>query len=200
MNRAFLFDIGNVILRFDFNAAAGRLAGLSEFASGEVLHRLSAYKHALESGAISDEDFITESIRSIGFRGTRGQFAEIWSDIFTENTPVISFVERLAGKHPLYLFSNTSGLHKNWFMNQYSVFANFRDGIFSHEARCMKPDKAFYEQAVTRFNLDPATTFYIDDLAENIAEGERLGFVTHHYDPEQHDALEHQVERWLRGD
>ncbi len=197
MSRAFLFDIGNVILRFDFRPAANRLAGQSDMTSDQVLHRLADFKSALESGAISDADFITQSINSIGFRGTRDEFAEIWSDIFTENTPMISLVEQLAEKHPLYLFSNTSGLHKDWFMKRFEVFARFKGGIFSHEVLCMKPDPAFYEQAVSQFGLDPAITFYIDDLPENISAGEQSGFVCHHYAPEQHAALEQRIEQWL---
>ncbi len=197
MNRAFLFDIGNVILRFDFRPAAERLAGLSGIATDEVLVRLSDFKHALESGAISDADFISQSIDRIGFRGTREVFAEIWRDIFTENTPMIALVKQLAKKHPLYLFSNTSGLHKDWFIKRFDVFVHFRSGVFSHEVRCMKPDPAFYELAVSRFGLEPATTFYIDDLPENISTGEQFGFVCHHYSPAQHAALEHRIERWL---
>ncbi|MCE9518365.1 MAG: HAD family phosphatase [Verrucomicrobia bacterium] len=197
MSREFLFDIGNVILRFDFKSAAERLAGLSGSSSDEVLLRLADFKNALESGTISDADFITQSIERIGFRGTRNEFAEIWSDIFTENAPMIHLVEQLAKKHPLYLFSNTSGLHKDWFINRYAVFAHFKGGIFSHEVRCMKPDPAFYKQAVSRLGLDPATTFYIDDLTENISAGEKFGFICHHYSPARHTALENQIERWL---
>ncbi len=82
--------------------------------------------------------------------------------------------EELAGKVPL-LLSNTSGLHKDWLFAKFPVFQHFAGGIYSHEAQCMKPHDAIFQQAVAAFDLDPATTFYIDDLEDNIATGQRLG-------------------------
>lgn len=197
MNRALLFDIGNVLLRFDFSTAARRFAELSAVSADEVLTRLAIFKSELESGRISDDEFVSHSTELIGFRGTRDQFAEIWGNIFTENEPMTGLVQRLAGKMPLYLFSNTNGLHKTWFMSRFGVFSHFDGGVFSHEIRHMKPDEGFYRTAIEQFRLDPAQTFYIDDLAENIATGERLGFVTHRYDFRDHAALERDLECWL---
>jgi putative hydrolase of the HAD superfamily len=197
MSRTFLFDIGNVLLHFDFGKAARRLAALGDAGAGEVLARLSPFKDALESGQISDEDFITRSIALIGYRGSREQFAETWGDIFAENPPMAPLVHRLARDHRMILFSNTSGLHKDWFMRRFGVFSHFEGGVFSHEVHCMKPGVAFYQEAVTQFGIDPAETFYIDDLAENIAAGQRFGLVCHHYDSARHESLEAEVERWL---
>jgi len=197
MSRAFLFDIGNVLVHFDFAKAVRRLAETSEATPDAMKTLLEPIKEDLESGRMSDDDFITQSIARIGFGGSRAEFAEIWSDIFTENIPMTALVRRLAREHPLYLFSNTSGLHKEWFMRRFDVFAQFRGGIFSHEAGCMKPDAAIYEKAIAQLDLDPAQTFYIDDLPENIAAGERLRFTTHHYASDRHEALEQRVERWL---
>lgn len=197
MSLAFLFDIGNVLVKFDFSTAARRLAEGSEATAGEVELLLLPIKDDLESGRLSDEDFIGRGIARIGFRGTRAEFAEIWSDIFTENVAMTGLVDRLAGRQPLYLLSNTSGMHKDWLFRRFPVFARFDGGVYSYEARCSKPHEPIYREVVARFGLDPAETIYIDDLRENIATGERLGFATHHYAAARHEALEAQVERWL---
>jgi glucose-1-phosphatase len=197
MSRAFLFDIGNVLLHFDFTKAARRFAALSDVGESEVLTRIATLKNALESGAMGDDEFITEATRLIGFRGTRADFVETWNDIFTENHAAIGLAQKLAEDFPLYLFSNTNGLHKEWFLNRFRAFSLFRSGVFSHEARCMKPEAAFYEAAVSQFGIDPAQTFYIDDLAENIAAGQRFGLICHQYDSSRHDALESAVADWL---
>lgn len=197
MSRVFLFDIGNVLVHFDFAPAVRRLAEMSGATADAVKSLLAPIKEDHESGRLDDDDFITQGIARIGFGGSRAEFAEIWSDIFTPNTPMTALVDRLSGRHRLYLFSNTSGLHKDWFMQRFDVFSRFGGGVFSHEVRCMKPDEAFYRAAIGQFGLDPAQTFYIDDLAENIAAGAQFGFVTHHYDPGRHPELEAGVERWL---
>ena len=61
----------------------------------------------------------------------------------------------------------------------------------------MKPASGMYEQAVATFDLDPAQTFYVDDLIANIETGRRLGFVSHHYDPQNHNALHQELNAWL---
>ncbi|MEI6534996.1 MAG: HAD family phosphatase [Verrucomicrobiaceae bacterium] len=197
MKRAFLFDIGNVLVHFDFREAAQKFAQLSAATADEILTLLSPFKDDLESGRMSDADFITQSISRIGFRGTHEEFTRIWGDIFTENPPMLKLVRDLAGTLPLYLFSNTSGLHKEWLFKQFNIFSLFDDGIYSYEAGSAKPREEFYHEAIRRFGLTPSQTIYIDDLNENIATGQRLGFVCHHYQAAQHDRLEAEVEKWI---
>lgn len=194
---ALLFDIGNVLVHFDFVPAARRFAAVSDASETEVLDRLRPFKDDLESGRISDDAFIRESISRIGFRGSREEFVTIWGDIFTENAPMIALVEDLAGKLPLFLLSNTSGLHKDWLFAKFPVFQHFSGGIFSHEARCMKPHAEIFHLATKELGLEPATTFYVDDLEDNITAGRRLGFVSHHYHPARHAALETELGGWL---
>ncbi|MEY4485020.1 MAG: hypothetical protein RL693_2472 [Verrucomicrobiota bacterium] len=197
-SRAFLFDIGNVLVHFDFTPAIQRFARLSTAGETKIKKLISPFKDDLESGNISDEDFIAQSIERIGFRGTPEEFIAIWGDIFTENEPMIALVKKLAGNHPLYLLSNTSGLHKAWLFEHFDIFRLFEGGIYSHEARCMKPHEPIYRLALEQYQLDPAATFYIDDLSDNIITGQRLGFVCHHYSPEAHGALEEAVDAWLK--
>lgn len=187
---AFLFDIGNVIVRFDFSQAALKFAALSMSSADEVLAALSPYKEDLESGRISDSAFVKQSMDRIGFRGSYEQFVEIWGDIFTENTPMIRLITHLAAHQvPLYLLSNTSGLHKDWLFAHFPVFSLFQGGIYSHEARCAKPHEPIFQQAIQSLQLTPTDTVYVDDLPDNAATSQRLGFVTHHYSPDRHDLL-----------
>ncbi len=189
MKRAFLFDIGNVLVHFDFRDAVQKFAQQSAATASEILTLLSPLKDDLESGRMSDADFITQAIARISFRDSREEFTRIWSDIFTENPPMINLVQQLAGTHPLYLFSNTSGLHKDWLFERFKIFSLFDDGIYSYEAGCAKPREEFYLEAIRRFDLTPSQTIYIDDLPENIATGQSLGFDCHHYDAARHDEL-----------
>jgi FMN phosphatase YigB (HAD superfamily) len=190
MPRALLFDIGNVLVRFDFSPAAQKFASLSKATAQEVLSLLAPFKDDLESGRIADDDFISQSVERIGFRGTREDFVQIWGDIFTANEPMIARVKQLSGQMPLYLFSNTSGLHKAWLFEKFDVFGLFAGGIYSHEAHCMKPHEPIFHAAITAFDLEPEQTLYIDDLPDNIATGRRLGFQCHQYHPDRHEEFE----------
>jgi glucose-1-phosphatase len=187
--KAFLFDIGNVLVRFDFAPATARLADLSEVSASEAMALISPFKDDLESGRISSQDFVTQCLALTRFHGTEEDFITLWCDIFTENAPMIALVEELAKEHPLYLLSNTNALHKDWLFARFPVFQHFKGGIFSHEAGCMKPHDEIYEAALSQLGLDPAETLYIDDLSDNIVAGERFGFVCHQYSPDNHQAL-----------
>ena len=105
----------------------------------------------------------------------------------------------LPRKVPAYLLSNTNAPHLEWLLEQFSIFKHFEGGIYSHEAKTMKPEPGMYEQAVAKFDLDPAQTFYVDDLIANIETGRRLGFVSHHYDPQNHSVLHHELNTWLNS-
>jgi glucose-1-phosphatase len=199
VSRALLFDIGNVLVHFDFAPAIRRFAERSEAGAGEVSSLLAPLKEAHESGRLGDDEFIAQGMARIGFQGTRAEFAATWGDIFTENSPMTALIDRLAGRHPLYLFSNTSGLHRDWLFEKFPVFARFDGGVYSYEAGVSKPQESIYRVAVKRFGLDPTETLYIDDLPENIATGGRLRFATHLYSANEHDKLEQRVERWLSG-
>ncbi len=196
---ALLFDIGNVLVTFDFNRCATRMAEFSPLAAAEVYEAIAPFKEPLESGRMGEEEFIGRCVDALDFTGTREQFSEIWCDIFTLNTPMAQTLATLPRKPPCYLFSNTNDPHKRWLLEKFAVFNHFDGGVYSHEAKCMKPDDAIYHMAIDMFGLDPARTFYVDDLAPNIETGQRLGFQCFHYDPARHAPLHEALHAWVAG-
>ena len=195
--QALLFDIGNVIVHFDFDPALEKVAALSDVPAGEIFTRISSFKTALETGAMSDDEFLTQCMALIQFRGSRDEFAQCWNDIFTANQPMVDFITSMKGKVPLYLLSNTNGLHKDFLFENFPVFRLFDGGIYSHEAKSMKPHEPIFQAAVSAYDLEPSRTFYIDDLADNIRTGEKLGFVSHLYDAREHDRFLQDAQAWL---
>lgn len=189
--KAFLFDIGNVLARFDFAPVAAALTANSATAPADPLGVLLEVKDQLERGDLDETAFVARATDLLGYRGDTTEFLALWCDIFTEIGAMTRLVASLDGAgFPLYLLSNTSAPHLRFLKTNLPVFAHFRGGIYSHEARSMKPDDAIFLAAIDRYALVPGETLYIDDLAANIETGRRLGFLTHHYDPDRHDALE----------
>lgn len=191
-----LCDIGNVIVSFDFHIASSRLAARSvcpEDALFECLHHL---KLPFEDGQIDNQTFITQAIKAIGFKESPAEFSRIWCDIFAPNTALFTTLEQLAPTFPLFLLSNTSGLHKDYLFTQFPVFQLFRGGIYSYAAKASKPSPEIFLIAIEQLDLDPAQTFYIDDLLPNIETAAHLGFTTHLYDMTQHAKLESSLPAW----
>jgi putative hydrolase of the HAD superfamily len=190
MLRAFLFDIGNVILRFDFHIALRRLAAQSDSTDlTDLLTRLDPVKFMLEDGRIDRATFVRGAIDALRFRGTEAEFIAAFEDIFEENAPMSALIARLREDYPLYLLSNTNDIHVEYFTRRYPVFQHFCGGLYSHRARASKPNPEIYRIACRELGLAPQTTFFIDDLLPNIETARSLGFHTHHYHHERHSEL-----------
>ena len=187
--QAFLFDIGNVLVTFDFEPAFAEARKRSSRPTLEGFQQIERLKQRLESGQIDDQSFIDGAMEAIAFEGDAADFRQLWNDVFSPNPPMWEVVEQLAGRFPLYLLSNTSGMHMEHLRSTYEVLRHFDDGIYSHSAGCMKPGEEIFQQAIERFDLAPAATVYIDDLPDNVVTGVRLGFDTMAYSPRRHDAF-----------
>jgi putative hydrolase of the HAD superfamily len=190
MIRAFLFDIGNVLLKFDFGVAMRRISAQAEVSDPVVaMARFDQIKLAYEDGQIDRAAFIRGAFDVLRYRGTEAEFTTAWEEIFVPNEPMFALVEKLHGRFPLYLLSNTNDIHRDYFFRQYPVFHHFAAGTYSHEAKASKPGRKIYEIAQQQHGLDPKTTFFIDDLLPNIETARALGFNAHHYHHDRHDEL-----------
>ncbi|MGI9241874.1 MAG: HAD family hydrolase [Verrucomicrobiales bacterium] len=186
---AYLFDIGNVILGFDFSIAVRRLREFGITHDAPLSH-ITATKDRYEAGQIDDEEFVELAIEELGFSGDSTDFITIWQEIFHENEAMVASIKDLAKQgHPLFLLSNTNGLHVEYMRREHPIFEAFTGGIYSHEAKSMKPERPMYQQAIDRFGLTPGETLYIDDLPANIETGKSMGFLTHQYDLDDHEAF-----------
>lgn len=189
MIEAVIFDIGNVLLKFDFTRALRRIAPRCETSDASVLELIEPHKAAYESGKIDRATFLKRAQQLVSFRGSEAEFISAWQEIFTENTPMSDVVRLFHGRLPLYLLSNTSDLHMDHVLERYPIFQLFTDAVYSHVAKCSKPDRMIYEVAAHQFGVVPKTTLFIDDLLPNIETAEALGFQVFHYNWREHEAL-----------
>lgn len=192
-----LSDVGKVLIDFDFSIAARRLAERCDHPADSVLTLFDDIKGPYEVGDIDDAAFVRQGMARTGFRGTAEEFAAIWCEIFAQNEPMHATLGALAGRLPMHMLSNTNELHKNYFLREFTIFQHFQGGVYSHTARCAKPGEEIFLKTAAELDLDPARTFYIDDLAPNIATAARLGFRTFHYSFAKHSQLQAELDEWL---
>ena len=82
--------------------------------------------------------------------------------------------------YPCYVLSNWSDETYEGMEEQYPFLKEFDDKIISGREFLVKPDPKIYELAISRFNLIPEETLFIDDRADNIETSIQLGFKTIH--------------------
>ena len=113
-----------------------------------------------------------------------------WQEIFDPVEATHDLVKQLHKKKmPLYLLSNTNGLHAKYFLTSYPVFGAFKSGVYSHKVQMMKPDQEIYEYAIVEFGVNPRRTLFIDDLQANVTAARDVGFHVHQYSVDKHPAL-----------
>ena len=190
----FLYDIGRVLLDFDFAPSLARLMppGIADAAAR--LDRLIARKDEVEAGLVDPDEYVAWALGVLGSSATAAEFRAAWRHIFTPNQPMWDCVRRLAaGGHRLILFSNTNAIHCPWVFEAHPEFGLFDAAVLSFEVGFIKPRREIYQFAVDAYGLTPDATLYIDDLAQNIAVGRQFGFHCWQYDLNDHPAFEH----WL---
>ena len=189
MIRSFIFDIGNVLIPFDFNRTIKRIESQCRISLDGVPPQMKPITEAYESGQIGRAQFLEQTIALLQFQGTEAEMVAAWEDIFIENHAMTRFVQQLHGRYPLYLLSNTSDIHLDYFIAKYPVFQYFSDAVYSHIAGSIKPGRAIFELAIRQFGVEPSEAVYIDDLPANVAAARACGFHAIQYDHTRHGDL-----------
>ena len=184
---AFIFDIGNVLVTFDFSRAMESLAALGADLCDRAALELLAARY--ERGAVSRPDFLAQLRAILRHSADDAAVARGWQEIFEPNRPMWDLVDTLHGSYPLYLLSNTNCLHHDYLLREYAVFEKFADGVFSYRAKLAKPEREIFELAIRQFGVHPQSAIYLDDLTANVEAARGAGLRAFRYDPAAHGDL-----------
>jgi len=179
--KTYLFDIGNVLLAFDFTPALKALLGKKPHP--EALQKIITRKDEFEAGNLTLEEYIPWASKLLDFQGTSEQFSHAWNSIFTPIPETWELAKKLhAQGNRLILFSNINPIHAPYIIKNYSIIKLFHHEVFSYQIKAIKPDSQFFTRAFEKFDIDPTQTIYIDDLPANIETGKKLGLKSFCYD------------------
>jgi FMN phosphatase YigB (HAD superfamily) len=183
---AAIFDIGNVLLKFNYFVAAERLRLVNGLESLPDHAPIVEAKAALEVGQIDRAEFLARAMPAFEHAGDEESFLAIWRDIFHLNTPMADFARDLSTRMPVYLLSNISCIHKEYIFEHYPVFSLFTDGAYSYLLGCLKPEPMIYGKALAQFGLRPEQVVLFDDLADNVAAARAQGWQAIQYEFRRH--------------
>jgi FMN phosphatase YigB (HAD superfamily) len=189
VNVTIVFDLGKVLVDFDYSIAARRIAARST-QPPENLHAFLSSSPALiqfESGLITRQKFFDLVQNATGFLGDLAEFGALFADIFSPLEPMIALHAELQRRgFKTYIFSNTNDLAIEHIRRDFPFFQNFDGYILSYEVKTMKPDAPVYQALEQMTGKRGNEIIYIDDRAENIAGAVERGWRTIlHESPEQ---------------
>ena len=195
MIKAVIFDLGRVIVPFDFRRGYSRISALTGIPAEQIPARLkpTGLVDRLESGKIEPRDFVREVSALLNLQCTYEEFCEIWSAIFLPATLVSEELLRaIAARYRLILLSNTNAIHVEMIRANYPHLQHFHALVLSHEVGAMKPSPLIYQRAVEAAGCLPEECFFTDDIAEYVEGARKYGI-----DAVQFESAE-QIETELR--
>jgi len=176
--KAILFDLGNVIVPFDFKRAYAKLGPLCSCPVTEITSKLRSTDlvRRFETGQLAAEPFVSELSALLGLKTTYSEFCDLWTSVFSEDTLVPeSLIAGLRGRHRMLVLSNTNPIHFSMLRAQYGLFRHFDDFVLSYEVGAMKPDAQIYQEAIQRAGCRPVECFFTDDIAINVEAARNNG-------------------------
>lgn len=180
------FDLGNVILPFDFAPAYRRLARYNHSCAPEDIRDFVRRHPTLEAdcdnGTLHAAALYRMLRHKFAFHAlTYAGFKKIWNDIFSQNREVIRLIGHLRKRgYRLILISNTNKLHYDHIWARYPVMRLFHTRVLSYKVRSRKPEPRIYHTALRASLGKPRQIFYTDDKDDLIQSARRqLGVQTH---------------------
>jgi FMN phosphatase YigB (HAD superfamily) len=188
-----VFDLGKVLVDFDYSIAARKVAARSTKPLGNLISLLSASPLIVqyECGQVTRREFFEKIRDAVGFQGALEVFGGYFADIFTEIPPMIALHAELRRRGiPTYIFSNTNDLAIEHIEKSFPFFKNFDGYIYSCNVGAMKPDAKIYAAMEKLCGRTGQGIVYLDDRRENVEAGAARGWRAFlHETPEKSRAM-----------
>jgi HAD superfamily hydrolase (TIGR01509 family) len=176
--KALLFDLGNVLVAFDFTRGYQAIQKFSRYPAREIPRRIaeSGLVPPYERGELSSEQFFERLAGLLCLNMTYQQFCDTWTAIFLPQ-PLLAeeFLAGLRERYRMVLVSNTNEIHYRMIRETYGVVRQFDAHVLSFEVGAMKPSERIYEEAVRRAGCRPEECFFTDDVPEFVEGARRYG-------------------------
>ncbi|HLK47793.1 MAG TPA: HAD family hydrolase [Bryobacteraceae bacterium] len=166
MHKAIIFDLGKVLVPFDFMRGYQALEAHCPYPVAEIRSRIAATRlvEPLEKGLITPRDFVHQLSEALDLEIGYDEFCRIWSCIFSGQLIPDAVLESLARRYRLLLLSNTNEIHFEMIRENYTLIRHFHDLVLSYQVHAMKPEPEIFRAAVARAGCRPGECFYTDDI------------------------------------
>jgi 2-haloacid dehalogenase/putative hydrolase of the HAD superfamily len=180
-----LFDIGNVIVRFDPRALYVKILPDAEEREWFLSNVCSTAWHVEhDRGARMDETIPALVARFPNYREAieawRDRAREILPDVIA---PSVAAIDALHARGvPLFALTNMPAEWAPMITAMSPAFVRFRDIVVSTHEGLIKPDPRLYRIALDRMGRRADEVLFIDDSPANIDAARDLGFDVHLFD------------------
>ena len=191
---AVIFDLGGVLVDYDFRRSFIATAHLTGLTPDEVRTRLfgnggdfANYDGGrpivdFECGRLSAPEFHVLTQKALQCSFSFDVFCDLWNCIFTnEIQPTVDAARALRARGlKVGVLSNTNPIHFEFLRGRMPLLTELEHVFASHELGCRKPDPEIFARVLARMAVAPARTVFVDDLVENIRAAQAAGLQVIH--------------------
>lgn len=179
MIKNIVFDMGNVILRWDPQYIASRL---TDNPDEQIMIEKdlfgSKYWQMLDQGLIS----VDEVIKELGNNPVLINGLLHWHDYFEPYLEMIPLVKELKQQgYQIYLLSNCS-VQFDDYCKKVEAFKYFDGFYISARYQLLKPNIKIYQDFLNRFDLTGEECLFIDDVIDNVEGAKMAGMSAYLHD------------------
>lgn len=181
---AIVFDLGNVLIPFDYNIFIEKINGIKPGLGNKFIkyYRSNYSIHRnFERGFISEEEFVKKMLEVVDNRINANTFCNYYADIFKVNEEVVSLLPILKKKYKLFLLSNTDSIHQKYGWQEFYFLKHFDQLILSHESGSVKPEEKIYRAVEEASGYPSEKHIFIDDVEEYVNAAKLLGWDGIHF-------------------
>jgi FMN phosphatase YigB (HAD superfamily) len=175
--RALIFDLGNVIVRFDPEEV--RSVFVRDHPERERLPAGDAAwqpQWDYECGRLSTAAFAQHVGELIGRQLSPEEFDAAWAPVFHLNESLAALIPALGEKYPLVLLSNTNDSHWRCLKEKFAATLRHFDAcLLSFELGRPKPDPQVFLQAAAAAGQVPEHCLFVDDSERYVAAARAAG-------------------------
>ena len=177
MLKNIVFDLGNVLVKFDSNEL------IYSFFNERQEEVKSFYFDSLwneyDQGLYSVEEMIEKGVKQ--FPELELNIKELmyhWTEFvipLKDNVAYIKDLKRFGYK--VYILSNIPE-DDTKYLRSCGVFDNIDGGVFSYEYKKIKPDPEIFHILLKKYDLKASECLFLDDRKDNVVTASNLGFET----------------------
>ncbi len=181
MLKAFIFDLGNVLIKISTEKifqSWGSQSGL-DWREIKERFRFDDQYYQFERGALTPAQYFKHIRSEFCLPLSDAEMETGWNAIFDGKVHGADrLLKALARSYRVVVLSNTNEPHVKFFQSAYHEVLQPCERIFvSNEIGIRKPETGAYRTVIDYLQLKPEEIVFFDDLPENIVAGRRLGII-----------------------
>lgn len=178
MIKNIIFDIGNVLLKFNRDYL------LSQFYKGKDFEYLKEIIfrdwEKMDDNTLSPKEHLDSVLEALPekYHSVAKGLLTTWEDYMIYTDGIIEYVKELKSQgYKLYILSNMT-THFIEREHKFEILKYFDGIVYSAPIKIMKPSPEIYTHILNKFQLNPEETLFIDDTKKNLTAAARFKIKT----------------------